>query len=49
MTDDLICICGHSESVHVERTHEVERGTHYCAICNSIHDLEEDVSLGVPI
>lgn len=27
---------------HSERTHEVERGEHYCKGCNSIHDYREE-------
>jgi|HubBroStandDraft_3_1064219.scaffolds.fasta_scaffold74236_2 hypothetical protein len=35
--------CGHKESDHTERTHEVERGSHYCRVCRSIHDLSFDI------
>lgn len=33
--------CGCPEAMHEERTHEVERGSHYCMGCNSIHHLTE--------
>lgn len=37
---DYACACGHLASHHTPRTHEVERGDHYCPECSSIHDLE---------
>ena len=34
-----LCVCGHPITEHEERTHEVERGSHYCHTCRSIHDI----------
>jgi len=37
-----VCKCGCSFDRHRIRTHEVERGSHYCEGCKSIHDCQSD-------
>jgi hypothetical protein len=32
-------LCGCEAGLHQDRTHEIERGSHYCSGCQSIHDL----------
>lgn len=36
----ITACCGCTPEQHEERTHEVERGSHLCHGCNSIHDLQ---------